>query len=408
MHAHLPARRRSGLRARGGWTVAAALPLATVLGTLAFAHAAACIGLRLPAFAALGPSFVAWQTDWERGKSGSLVAGQRVLASEPLTGLPLRAAALSDTARGDLAAAAPLMAAAERITRRDAPVELWLAEHAVRAADVAAALRHYDVLLRTHENLRAPLFQKLAGALSDDTVRAALMRYAAPGTPWFADFLIAASTDGGARSAATLLLDLRSLPDTVDWRNAYAALIPALAREGRFDLLRSLDARLPRAAGTQRLVEQASEASAYPAFRWMLAADADRFAAIDPDGAGAALQVEAAPFSSGVAASRFLLPPAGAQALAWTVYGHAGGSGNAAHWTLHCRDSGLEVRAALLGEGADTLAVPRPCAAADLRLSVNGGTGSERLVLRVGQLRWLPAGRPPTSHILRKPTRHGV
>lgn len=279
---------------------------------------------------------------------------------------------------GDEAVTRTRMELVERLTRRDVAAQLWLLQDAARRNDVGGTLRGYDVLLRTRSELRDPLTKQLASALVADPVRVALARYADPRTPWFPDFLRAASVQGQAEPAAAILAGLPALPDTPSYRTAYGALVAALASENRFDRLRTLYPRLPGAV-----------AEGYAPLRWALAAGSERDARL---GSQDALAVRIAPFAKGEAASRLLLLPAEPMVLSWTA--EMSGAGNA-HWTVRCRGDAESRRSPDLKTGSGFQALPHPCAAADLALVADGGTGEEATTLRLTRLRWDPAPAQP-------------
>ena len=134
------------------WMVWLCVALAIALSVLSFANAAAGVGLPVRSLASLGPAFFAWKPDYraaneEWGADGGdatrqaslLEAGHNVLAQEPLSIQPLRLAAWSEAQQGNIATARQRMKMAERLTRRDVAVQLWLIDDAVQAGDLGAA-----------------------------------------------------------------------------------------------------------------------------------------------------------------------------------------------------------------------------------------------------------------------------
>lgn len=364
----------------------ALLPFAGGLAMLALAQAAASVGVSVPLFAPFGPSFHAWRQDRDINRTGNDAPLRAALLSEPLSSLPLYRLALTDEARGDMTAARRQMQAANRITRRDPRVQLWLADDALRAGDVKHALGHYDSVLRTRDDLGPILLRRLAAALRVDAVRAALLPYAMRDNPWFAALLRQAAMDGHAGAAAAFLSTMHVLPDDAAWRAAYGALTLALASEGRRDLLHRLYPRLPGGNGPAALSDPAPEG--YAPFRWVLADEADRSATFFRDPSGPALRIDVAPLTSGIVATRTVLPPDARPILAWRVARRTSGAESTALWSILC-DDGTEAHTADLLPGAGTLAAPPSCRTARLRLIVNGGAGPERLTIHIAHLRWL-------------------
>lgn len=134
--------------------------------------------------------------------------------------------------RGDTARARRVFAYAERLSRRELQTQLWAIENAVGGGDIAGALRHYDIALRTSRNASDLLFPVLASAMNDPAIRAALGGTLAARPAWGPSF-IEYSAGGGAdpRAAAGLLLALRRARAPVP-ELASAAVINALVAKG--------------------------------------------------------------------------------------------------------------------------------------------------------------------------------
>lgn len=385
--------------------------LAIALSVLSFGNAAAGIGFPVQSFASFGPAFFAWKPDFrsvdkEWGATEGdpshqatlLETGRNIVAQEPLSLQPLHLAAWSEAQQGDIATARLRMKMAERLTRRDVAVQLWLIDDAVRSGDLGAALRGYDVVLRTAGRLHAPLLQRLVASLSAEEARSALRPYAVADNPWFPQLLRLASQNGRAAQAAQLLSSLSTVPDTTAYRATYAALVPALMKERQFDLLRLIYPRLPGALESEKYkgdpaLGGALEAEGYPPLTWVLAANADRNASIVTGRDGPVLQIEAKPFTNGQVATRILLPETSPRGFGWTVK-RQGLPAGSARWSIRCLDSDLSVRSAdlLAGSGGKgVLPLPQPCRVAELILSVNGGTGSAGPAFDLMDLHWLNA-----------------
>lgn len=379
------------------------VPAAIALASLSFAQAAAGVGLPVRWSASLGPSFHAWQPGHKvleeallRPGSARLDAARlqqaerRILSEQPLASAALRLGAWSEARQGREAEALVRVRVIERLTRRDAVAQLWLLEDAVRRDDVAGVLRRYDAVLRTQTDLHDPLLAKLATQLGSDPVRRGLAPYADARSPWFPKLLQLAGSKGQASEVAALLSGLPVLPDTAPYRSAYAALVVALAGQNDFASLRRIYPRLPGASVaslTDLGLREAGPAQGYAPFSWSLTSSPERSARQEAD----AIEVRAEPYGIGSVASRLVLPPAGRHALSWTVErADQGAVGAGAYWAIRCRDTGLLVHSPnLLDAPRGVLAVPHPCAAADLVLGVDGGTGGEGPAFRLTQLRLL-------------------
>lgn len=108
------------------------------------------------------------------------------------------------------AAAGRLLTYAERLSRRDLPTQLWAIEDAVARNDIAGALRHYDVALRTSKQAPELLFPILASAIADPDVSNALVTFLRRKPQWTAAFIgYVAGSDTAPATVSRLFLDLQ-------------------------------------------------------------------------------------------------------------------------------------------------------------------------------------------------------
>lgn len=136
---------------------------------------------------------------------------------------------------GDMAAARAAFAYAQKLSRRDLQTQLWAIEDAVGRGDVAAALRHYDIALRTSRRATDLLYPVLGSAITDPAIRAALVKTLAAGPAWRDGFVGFVSMNGTRPEAtAQLFAALRGhgyqVPD-----EATAAVTTALVRRDALD-----------------------------------------------------------------------------------------------------------------------------------------------------------------------------
>ncbi len=169
---------------------------------------------------------------------------RRALAREPLSATALTALALDTQIAGDTAKARRLFSHSDALSRRELGTRLWLIEDAVGRGDVTAALRHYDIALRTEKNAPDLLFPILSAAISDPAIAGALARTLAARPTWGDAFVFqlgAGETDPRVRAAFLLRL-MRSgyaLPDAAPF-----GVLNALVASGEIEDAWRLYARL--------------------------------------------------------------------------------------------------------------------------------------------------------------------
>lgn len=112
----------------------------------------------------------------------------RALSKEPTQIIAVRAAALAWAQRGDVARAGRIFAYAEGLTRRDLITHIWFIEANAAENDIAGALQHYDLALRTSRAAGTQLLGVLTHATSDPKIARQLAAMLAARPPWAAGF----------------------------------------------------------------------------------------------------------------------------------------------------------------------------------------------------------------------------
>ncbi|NIJ19287.1 hypothetical protein FHS95_000956 [Sphingomonas naasensis] len=184
----------------------------------------------------------------QRPRDSRIVSVARdALREQALAALPLSVIAVQSAHAGEAEKAKAFALLAERVSRRDLIIQLLLIEQSVAANDYVGALRHYDVALRTHEISRPTLFPILAGALSDDAIRQALVPYVRPDVAWMDPFVTHAARQGAAKDIARLLIAADNPRARALMQTNSAAMFTGLAQEGHLGEARELLRRLPGA-----------------------------------------------------------------------------------------------------------------------------------------------------------------
>jgi hypothetical protein len=230
--------------------------------------------------------------------------------------MALRALALSepDSAEARPRRAGQLMAQAERLSRRDLPTQLWLVEHAVRRGNVDAALKHFDIALRTSLRTRDTIFAMLASAAASDAhIESALAASLRQRPIWALPFLAYLADQGRDPALMTNysvgLLDVHR-PEELKLVNS---TIVRLGELQKYDLAWTLYShwglnRRPRGDGA--LVQNGGfeNSRTFAPFGWALTEDSDLWAARerDPNGKGTVLRVGSRDGRSGSAARQLI------------------------------------------------------------------------------------------------------
>ena len=111
------------------------------------------------------------------------------LEAEPIGVKALTALGLGAQIAGDTATARRLFVHSDRLSRRELGTRLWLIEDAVSRGDVPAALRHYDIALRTEKTAPDLLFPILTAAVDDPAIAVPLARLLSGRPPWGESFV---------------------------------------------------------------------------------------------------------------------------------------------------------------------------------------------------------------------------
>jgi len=165
----------------------------------------------------------------------NVLLARRALRQEPTAVSAVTTLGLYAEAKQDKPAARGWFNYANRLTRRNSQTQLWAIEDAVGRNDIAAALREYDIALRTSPKLSDLLFPVLGQATTDPDIRRYLADTLAARPVWgdgFVTYLAARQDD--ARPAALLFANLHArridVPDA-----ARIGIINALLGQQRSD-----------------------------------------------------------------------------------------------------------------------------------------------------------------------------
>lgn len=309
-----------------------------------------------------------------RAKARNLASA--ALLQEPVSANAARVLGFVASQDGQEARALRLMRYAESLSRRDVGTQLWLLEYAVKKGDIADALRHYDIAMRTSVETRATLLPILVSAAADPSISTLLADRLAQRPAWWRDFLDRFIADNVRPPAqlAYIIASLKLRPDVDEERGLLSFGMSRLIEAKAYPLARKLfvDTTKDRHALQNGDFEADRD---LPPFAWIFATDADlgAFRERGDDAArGNVLRFTAAAARGGEVARQFLTLPAGKYRIQLAGSPPAKGTGEIS-LRLQCVDGRSLGEQALL---ASTLSldvdVPADCPAQSLVFAARG------------------------------------
>jgi hypothetical protein len=260
-----------------------------------------------------------------------------------------------------------LVQQAEKLSRRNLAVQLWLIESAVRKGSVPAALRHFDIALRTNRTAGALLFPVLRSALEDSELLLPIARMvnAAPWREQFLQFAVSINKPSVALARVFAVQTGLAPFQATDLKGAFVAQLFAA---GQYDAARRLAVRTPALVQDPHFAGSTS----YAPFAWQLSDHGQVTAERLQDGNNSFVEIRASDSASGAAATQSLRAPPGRYILS------INGRGETAGLTvqLACAKPNQElVNAPVRGRIAVTVAIPNGCEVLTLSLLVAAGDG---------------------------------
>lgn len=276
----------------------------------------------------------------DRRRADSLA--KTALRNDPTTVAAVSALGINAQVRGNAAAAQRLFVYAQKLSRRELPAQLWAIEDAVSRGDIAGAIGHYDIALRTSRATADILFPILSAAIADPAIQTALTRTLAMKPVWADAFINhAASRGGNPKATASLFMRLGGAAVPVSGM-AQGAVINDLIQEGQLDRAWSYYAHVRLGADRRK--------SRDPRFTATLDAPSPLdWNVVDVDGGGTSIQrgptgnffdFAIAPSIGGALLQQVQLLPPGSYRLAGRSANIDQPRDSLPYWTLVCRSGG--------------------------------------------------------------------
>lgn len=388
-----------------------------LLSVLAFSQSAAATGLSLETFRPLGGSFFAWRTSQralvvdlfaKRKKVDAqrlILSGRAGLTYAPLSARSLWTIGKGYEAQGKTEAAMRAMSRAQKITRRDAAVQLWLADEAFRRRSIGVGLAHYDLIMRSEPAAMGEILPRLAAIVVAPEGRRYLLPYAHANNPWFSPLLTTATNNlPKAEPVGRLLLERRAkAPDIEGLEQTYAALMIKMVNEGAVDVALQVYPKLPK--GNKEVLSNINGmvngkvAVGYPPFVWSFANDAYGATFVSLNSKSTGMEFYGASGTIGIAASK-LVKPASATQFRWRVRDRSTNLQSSANWIATCvagkakgaRQTSINLLDRSVVQGK-VLAMPLPanCNVVRIDMRIAGGIGTNPANLIVEDLTMLKA-----------------
>ena len=296
---------------------------------------------------ASGNALVLGNAALERAQTDTTPAGRAAvadLAKRAIRRDPTAVTALSALGLvSPIPGAARIVAASESLSRRSLPAQLWLIENSVSRNDVAAALEHYDIALRTSRQAPGMLFPILVEAVGDNGLLPAIAHRLALRPEWGPLYLQQLAQSGAALPNIARLFAMlgRARVDAGDAATTalYTRLVAANADEDAWRVYTATRPGADRAAIRPFLIPDATLAP----FDW--AVTEPSMAQIDRDALTFSASIE-----GGTAAHQMLMLAPGRHRLR-AAFHDVAVSESVPYLRLECAKGGAEVARATLTNG---------------------------------------------------------
>ncbi|MFK3890612.1 hypothetical protein [Sphingomonas sp. NPDC079357] len=275
-------------------------------------------------------------------RAGRLAA--TALKQDPTAVAAASALGIEAQLRGNMRGARRAFNYAMVLSRRDLQSQLWAIEDSVSRGDVAGALRHYDIALRTSRYAPDLLFPVLAAAIADPQIRSAVVRTLAAKPAWngfFVDYVAGHGPD--PQSIADLFIALARASVVVS-PNAQRAAVDGLVEAGKFDQAWSYY-RMIRPGAKRNESHDPTFVAALDSrsvFDWRPRNDVGINSSIQPNGKQGVFDFAVASGAGGPVLEQSLLLPAGRYRLKGISQDLTAAEGSRPYWTLSCQATKAE------------------------------------------------------------------
>jgi hypothetical protein len=311
-----------------------------------------------------------------RDEARAVSLAQQALARDPTVVAATVALGTLAGLKGDESASGRWFKYAQVLSRRDLWSQLYFIESSVQKGDIAKAMMHYDIALRTSEAAPALLFPVLRGAVSEPAVRTALARILAAKPLWSENFISDLASKGpDFPAAASLFLETyrRGAPISASDENV---LLNNLIGQGRVaDAWQYYSVRYPL-GNSQSVRNEEFDPSAVreSPFDWRLSNDSGVTVSLDPGGRMGVLNYRVVPSVIAQVVSQVILLRPGKYRLSSNLLSSSQLIGHGPYWLVECADGSPIARLEMGGRDPQrferAFAVPPGCLTQRLTLAV--------------------------------------
>ncbi|MBB5685743.1 hypothetical protein [Sphingobium boeckii] len=334
--------------------------------------------------------------------------GRTVLTHAPLNPRSLWLVGTSMEIQGKTGDARRAMQQAERISRRDSAVQMWLGSDNLRRGDIVGGLRHFDLMIRANGEAADLVIPRMALIIPLAEGRRHLAPYIRDDNPWMLRLFQTAITQlPRAAPIAELLVERRkNAPNVGDIRSVYGPLMARLVNEGSYAIALRLYPLLPDAdSASLRNVSGAINGKideGYPPFVWNFPNDnaqGAEFVSLENGETG--LDVFGAPGTIGIAATKIVAARAG-DTLYWQIADRMGNLESSANWIATClagKSVGRATRSSNMLDSSTPqkrilkIMLPVDCGLVRLDMRVAGGIGRDPVNLVIGSMKLAPGSK---------------
>lgn len=302
--------------------------------------------------------------------------------------------------RGDSAAANRLFAYALLLSRREFRPHLWAIETAVTAGDYRAALRHYDLAMRTSGYAQEVLFPILGNALREETIRQEVIALMQRNPAWRDSFIHYVAVMPETGEAASYLLPELAAHGIPFKRSDALALVKTLVDREMYDRAWALDQFLSgkQTKNRSRDPQLLGRLSGSSSFDWTIPDVAGASVSFTRNGDEGGVDFSLAPQSGGTILNQLIMAPVGTYRFAYTMSNLRTGSEADIRWQIRCRTgqelASLDVVAdeQTKRSGAVSFIIPDDCRVQVLGFFVRNKSGYSDVTGRITSAGLAPGG----------------